>query len=557
MPRPDDDSVEVHFGDERDGSRKDPDDRDDIDESEADERFAGTLEGDSQESLRRKTARTVIAVGGGRGGVGKSLIASNLAVYFAQLGKTVVLVDADPTAANLHTQCGTRAAASAPLLDEPNSFARALVQTSVPGLSLLPSAHDSTKDAQVLRGSRKNRWLARLRALPADYLVIDVGPGHGHFAVDILLAVDIPITVTAPEPPAIEATYRFLRASYLRKLRRAIAHDRLHINFLERGLAEIGRLPSPLELVRVLTKTDPKLAEFAWAEAQRLKQYLVVNQTRVRADLELGAWMRELTHNHYGIRLEELGHIEHDDTVWLAVRRKRPLLVDSPASKGARNLERVARRVVALSMAKERHEQARQVPSMAPDLYAVLNVSRSASDEDVRRAYKKQREVYSPSSVAIASLFSDEALRAQETRLDEAYDTLLDPIRRRAYDLSTFPDDDSPGLAVRTERPPLAAEQLLLQSELLREIGPETEFTGALLRKVRESKGIEISEIAAKTKISRLYLDAIEAEEPKGLPALVYVRGFVAELAKFLRLDPVQVQRTYLRRLEEGAGQGA
>lgn len=63
---------------------------------------------EAPESLRG--ARRLFVVGGGRGGVGKSLVAENLAVYFAQLGKSVVLVDADPTGPNLHAHFGLPAA---------------------------------------------------------------------------------------------------------------------------------------------------------------------------------------------------------------------------------------------------------------------------------------------------------------------------------------------------------------------------------------------------------------------------------------------------------------
>jgi Mrp family chromosome partitioning ATPase len=57
-----------------------------------------------------KSAGRFIAVGAGRGGVGKSLVAVNLAVYFAQLGKTVALVDSDAGGSNLHAHFGLSAA---------------------------------------------------------------------------------------------------------------------------------------------------------------------------------------------------------------------------------------------------------------------------------------------------------------------------------------------------------------------------------------------------------------------------------------------------------------
>lgn len=510
-------------------------------------------EGPIEEVEITRGARRMLAIGGGRGGAGKSLVAQNLAVYFAQLGKSVILVDLDPTGANVHAQFGVRAHAEPP--DESTEeLAKALVATSVPGLSLLPGPHDAIEPPLQLRAGRKGRWLSRLKALPTDYLVIDVGPGHGHLALDVMLASDVAICVTVPEPPAIEATYRFVRAAYRRKLRRSLFRDRFRLSLVDRAMKEIGRLPSPLELIGLLAKTDRSLAELAWAEAHRLHFYLAVNQTRVRPDLELGAAMSGLARRHYGITLDELGWVEQDDTVWLAVRRRRPLLVDSPTSKAARNIERLARRVVALMTTKtEQRDPPPPLPPVlqAPDHYTVLGIGRAASDEEIRRAFKRQREIYATGGLATSSLLDEGELSIAQSRIDEAHDTLLDPVRRRAYDLSMFPEPDAPAEAQAVARPALAAEQLMLQGELAREIGPDTEFTGELLRKVRESQGIEIAEISSRTKISKVHLLALEDETYERLPATVYVRGFVSELAKYLRLDPAQVQRTYLRRMRE------
>ena len=500
-------------------------------------------------------ARRMLAVGGGRGGAGKSLIAQNLAVYVAQLGKSVILVDLDPTGANLHAQFGVTAHANPPGDDSAEEMAKALVPTFVPGLSILPGPHDAIDPPLQLRAGRKSRWLSKLKALPCDYLVIDVGPGHAHLALDVMLAADIGICVTVPEPPAIEATYRFVRAAYRRKLRRSLVKDRFRLSLVDRATKEIGRLPSPLELVRLIAKTDRTLAEVAWAEATRTHLYLTVNQTRVRTDLELAGAMCGLAKRHYGVQLDELGWVEHDDTVWLTVRRRRPLLVDSPTSKAARNIERIARRVVPLTTAKpEPKEPPPPLPPVlaTPDHYSVLGIGRSSNDEEVRRAFKRQREIYATGGLATSSLLDDTELAASQARIDEAHDTLLDPVRRRAYDLSMFPEQDANRPEAHSvPRPALAAEQLMLQSELAREIGPDTEFTGPLLRKVRESQGIEIAEISSRTKISKAHLLALEDETYDSLPAMVYVRGFVTELAKYLRLDPAQVQRTYLRRMRE------
>jgi flagellar biosynthesis protein FlhG len=503
-----------------------------------------------------RTPSRMIAVGAGRGGVGKSLVAVNLAVYLAQLGKVVVLVDADAGGSNLHAHFALRAARVEPDLSEGGAAAMqsALVATSVPGLSLLPAAHDAITRVFALRAGRKIRWIAALRALPAEYVVVDVGSGHGDPALDLMLAADIPIAVTVPEPPAIETTYRFLRVAFRRRLRRALMRDKLRSSLVERALVEMGVLPAPIDLVRKLVKVERSLAEIAWAEAQAMRVQLVVNETRVRTDAELGAWMSGLVSRHYGVALDELGHIEQDDTVWLTVRRNKPLLVDSPSSKSARNVERIARRVLALATSKAPERPLSQsIPMDEPTLYAVLGVTRAASDEEIRRAYKRQREIYATGGLATVSLLDAAQLTRAQRKLDEAYDTLLDAIRRRAYDLSTFADPEPLVLSARTTRPALAAEQLMLQDDLQREIGPDTEFTGALLRKVRESQGLDLADVSAKTRIGRAYLQAIEDERFNELPALVYTRGFLVEFAKQLRLDPIQVHKTYLRRMRDHA----
>src|SRR5260370_40744608 len=178
--------------------------------------------------------------------------------------------------------------------------------------------------------------------------------------------------------------------------------------------------------------------------------------------------MYALSQRYLGIDLDYLGYIEHDDAVWLTVRRKRPLLIDSPASKGARNVERIARRVLAPTAAREGRgeEIAPPPPPERLTLYEVLGVSRGASDEDVRRASKRQRDIFTEGSLPLTSLVWGAELVHEQARIEEAHDTLLDPVRRRAYDLSTFPEESLTEAPAR--RPPegVASELLMLQSEL-------------------------------------------------------------------------------------------
>jgi flagellar biosynthesis protein FlhG len=497
------------------------------------------------------TGKRVFSIGGCKGGVGKSVVATNLAVYLAQIGRRVVLVDADATGANLHLVLG--AEESAPTVPEPGDADLPLHVTSVPGLRLLSVATE-TAEGGSLKTARKSRLVQQLRQIDAEDVVIDVGPGTSASACDLFLLADIGVLVTVPEPAAIESTYRFLRTLYVRDLRRVLRADRTRLRALDRMLGEVPRLPFPVDLARHVARVEPSLADVTAQILARTRPRLVVNQTRVRSDLELGSWMSLVAERRLGLTIDPLGSIEHDDAVWLANRHRRPLLVDNPSSKAGRGLERIARRLLAVLAHRPKELEAKGVLPETPHHYERLQIPRGASEEEVRRAYKRQREIWAFDGLPTISLFDQDELAREHALLDEAHDVLLDPPRRRAYDVSIFPDHEAPRIPSPTDRvmnEAVAAELRALQAEVARELGPDTEFTGALLRKVRESRGVDVREIANKTKISAQHISGIEDEAFDQLPPLVYVRGFLVEMAKFLKLDPAQVARTYLRRAKE------
>jgi flagellar biosynthesis protein FlhG len=498
-----------------------------------------------------RSVRHLLAVGGGRGGVGSSVFALNLAIYLAQLGRRVVLVDADGAGGELHTMLGM----SPPSFwatkdrDDEDEVTLRFMDTPVPGLLLLPQLY-SISSTVPLRPGRKPPWARKLRQLDVDYVLLDLGQGTSPTTLDLFSSADVGVCLTSPEPPSVEATYRFACAAFQRRVRRLLLRDRFRVRLVDRAQAELRPLAPPQALVTALARYDSALAEQVQLELVRFRPKLVVNHVRLRADSELGPAMSDMAHKYLGIQYDPVGYIEQDDAVWLSVVRNRPLLIDSPTSKSARNLERIARRLVALTHATT--ERPSEPPSLAqpePTLYDVLFTHRGASDEELRRAYRRQREIYQPGSLPLTSLLTAEELQREQARIEEAHDTLLDSLKRKAYDKSTFPEETSE----LPRKPPLnsveEAERALLREELAREIGAETEFTGDLLRKVREARGVELQEIASFTKISSAHLTAIEGEDFHALPAVVYIRGFVQQLAKYLDLDPTQVSRSYLRRV--------
>jgi flagellar biosynthesis protein FlhG len=81
-------------------------------------------------------------------------------------------------------------------------------------------------------------------------------------------------------------------------------------------------------------------------------------------------------------------------------------------------------------------------------------------------------------------------------------------------------------------------------------IGPETEFTGSLLRQLREARGADLQLISHRTKIAVSHLQAIEDERFQVMPAPVYVRGFLVEIGRFLKVDVERLLATYFVRFK-------
>lgn len=489
--------------------------------------------------------RRVIAVSGGKGGVGKTVLASNLSIYLASLGRTTVVVDADRSGAHLHTLLGVPPVLPSQVQYQPDLPRLTVETTSVPGLYFVNGGVADGHAGQARARTRAELFDA-LPELDCDYLVLDLGSGIEPELLDAFSTADITLYVTVPEPAAVEGTYRFVRALFLRKLWQLAADDELRKQLMVLA-DEIGGLPVPRELVEALESDESPLAARARSLLDAHSVHFVVNQTRVRADLELGESMKSAAWQRLGVNLDYLGYIDYDDTVWACVRDRQPLLVKSPGTKASKNIEKLARRLISLDAGKGAPRTMRTVPPGTH--HDLLEVDRGATDEEIRRAYRRVREVYAEDALCCYGLFTDGELKAIRARLEEAFDVLLDRARRRPYELSMFPPEPEP---IAEEAAPDAKVRDLPPAPA---ITPDTEFDGSLLRAVREARGLDLKQISKRTRISLNYLEAIEDDDFGALPAIVYVRGFVSEMAKCLELDPVQVAQTYVRRVRRNLGE--
>jgi Helix-turn-helix domain len=82
---------------------------------------------------------------------------------------------------------------------------------------------------------------------------------------------------------------------------------------------------------------------------------------------------------------------------------------------------------------------------------------------------------------------------------------------------------------------------------------PDTVFTGEVLRRAREARGLSVEQICERTRITRQHVENLEGDRHDRLPPVVYLRGMLMALAKELRLDGQKVARSYLDAIRAAA----
>jgi flagellar biosynthesis protein FlhG len=160
----------------------------------------------------------VWAVAGGKGGVGKSVVAANLAVAVARSGLTCLLIDADLGAGNQHTIFGVETPKKS--LDE---FLRgdeaSLEDVAQPsryfGLSLAYAQCDDLGSANP-KHSQKQKFIRHIKKAPYDVVIVDLGAGTSFNTLDLFLAARVHLVVTTPEPTAVQNAYGFIKCSAAR-----------------------------------------------------------------------------------------------------------------------------------------------------------------------------------------------------------------------------------------------------------------------------------------------------------------------------------------------------
>ena len=192
--------------------------------------------------------------------------------------------------------------------------------------------------------------------------------------------------------------------------------------------------------------------------------------------------------------------------------------------------------------------------------YEILEISSHCPQHEITTAYERARITYSGDNPAIYTMFNEDEARDLLRLIEEAYSVLGNKTLRALYDEKIGqkkPIADLTFASLQAEsktifhsvpkKPILVKQEFKIDESLETELKTATDWDGAMLKKAREYRKLTHEGLSETTKIGVYYLRSIEGLDPKALPAAVFVRGYVAQIAKVLGLDEKRVCDSYMK----------
>ncbi|UCG99868.1 MAG: P-loop NTPase [Deltaproteobacteria bacterium] len=313
---------------------------------------------DSTTSDRVNDGRIIIAVGGAKGGIGKSIFAANLGVFLASKGKRTVLVDLDLGGANLHLYLGET------LLEKNiNDFlsrrAPTLEKIMVPTLygPQLIGGDSSQLGAANIAFAKKLGLLGSIKRIDADYVIIDLGGDTSYNIIDFFLAADQGIVMTTRDPASCLDAYNFIKVALYRRLNRLFGPEsRFRARKdkdLERLIYEATMSPDGLrvksmeELMERVKKQQSQSLSRVSEAISSFSPYLIVNRVTHDSNvIRVVERIQEVSRKMLSVEVGYLGSLPYQSEIESSAMDLVPIVARYPEGELARRMSGIMERLL-------------------------------------------------------------------------------------------------------------------------------------------------------------------------------------------------------------------
>lgn len=272
------------------------------------------------------------AVGGGKGGVGKSLVTLLLGASLARLGRKVIMIDADLGGSNLHTFTGMRYPEYT-LADfisrKVETIQQLVVDTPVNNLGLICGADDILGVANP-KFAQKTRLFNHLKKLEADIILLDLGAGNSFTTIDFFLYAPNKIVVVTPQITSIQNAYGFIKSSLYRLLSQTFSKNTEAVELIKRASYSVQgeSIDSFAKLYEAFGAFGVEYQEKLLSVVGTLNIKLLVNMVRDNKEKNVSDIIRSVAKNYLGLDLEQLGLVQYDTVLNNSINKMSGFLTD-------------------------------------------------------------------------------------------------------------------------------------------------------------------------------------------------------------------------------------
>ena len=283
------------------------------------------------------------AVGGGKGGVGKSVISVLLAFWLTRMGKRTILVDLDLGGANIHTLMGIK---SPPrtlndfITRRLDSLEEVCIETDVENLRLICGASDilTLSNPHV---AHKIKIINHVSKLDADYIVLDLGAGTSFNVLDFFLAAEKKIVVMTPQPTAIQNAYSFVRNVVYRRISRLASQQPPLQAMIKSAMDENNelRVRTIRDLLQAVEDiSGNEVMETLRGEIEAIRPTVITNMVTNNNDKNAGRVIQLVSEKYLMVHPRNLDSVAYDKQISQMVSNMVPITSLGQSSDAFANL---------------------------------------------------------------------------------------------------------------------------------------------------------------------------------------------------------------------------
>lgn len=303
--------------------------------------------------------KTIISVGGAKGGIGKSIFVANLGVYLSSRGFKTVVVDLDLGGSNLHLYLGNRALLTKSVNDFLKRRAATLQEIMIESRygPMLIGGDSSELGASNIEFTKKLRLIKAVRNIEADFVIIDLGGDTSFNTIDFFLLADYAIVLTTPESASYIGSYHFIKAALYRKLHRLFGPESKFRDEPEKMLERLIRnltlspdgpkLKSISELIDMVRDHQPMNLSTLMKAVSDFHPYLVVNKVTNEIEAtQVAMRIRDVSKRWLSKEVAYLGCISEQMEVKRSVKYLIPVVAKYPQGRLAGEIDKIAEKLL-------------------------------------------------------------------------------------------------------------------------------------------------------------------------------------------------------------------